>query len=133
MGSVMAPAAYDTLKIHLEDFNIDTTYYDLILTGDLSTIGSEIFKSLLRNDGIEINNHNDCGLLLYDINNQSVNSGGSGAACSALVTFSYILNKLKKKELKKVLLIATGALHSSTSSQQKHSIPAIAHAIALEV
>ena len=132
MGSVMAPAAYDTLKVHLEDFNIDTTYYDLILTGDLSKVGSEIFKSLLRKDNIEINNHNDCGLMLYDINCQCIDSGGSGAACSALVTFSYILDKLKKRELKRVLLIATGALHSSTSSQQKHSIPAIAHAIALE-
>ena len=105
----------------------------MILTGDLSNIGKDIFVSLLKRDGIEINNHNDCGLMLYDIKEQKVNSGGSGAACSALVTFSYILDKLSKKELKKVLIIATGALHSSTSVQQKNSIPAIAHAIALEV
>lgn len=133
MGSVMAPAAYDTLKVHLEDFNITTDYYDLILTGDLSNVGKEIFTSLLKKDGINITNHNDCGLMLYDIKEQKVNSGGSGAACSALVTFSYILDKLSKKELTKVLIIATGALHSSTSVQQKNSIPAIAHAIALEV
>lgn len=133
MGSAMAPAAYDTLKVHLEDFNLSSNYYDLILTGDLSKIGSEILVSLLKKDNITITNHNDCGLLLYDMNKQSVDSGGSGAACSALVTFSYIIDKLKKKELTKVLLIATGALHSSTSSQQKNSIPAIAHAIALEV
>jgi len=133
MGSVMAPAAYDTLKVHLEDFNITPNYYDLILTGDLSSVGREIFISLLKKDGIELTNHNDCGLMLYDTKEQKVNSGGSGAACSALVTFSYILDKLSKKELRKVLLIATGALHSSTSVQQKNSIPAIAHAIALEV
>ena len=133
MGSVMAPAAYDTLKVHLEDFNIETSYYDLILTGDLSSVGKEILISLLKQDGININNHNDCGLMLYDIKNQKVESGGSGAACSALVTYSYVLEKLKTKELKKVLIIATGALHSSTSVQQKNSIPAIAHAIALEV
>ena len=133
MGSVMAPAAYDTLKIHLEDFNLAPSYYDLILTGDLSSVGKEVLISLFKNDNIDLNNHNDCGLMLYDINKQKVNSGGSGAACSALVTFSYIIEMLKERKLKKVLVIATGALHSSTSTQQKNSIPAIAHAIALEV
>ena len=34
---------------------------------------------------------------------------------------------------KKVLLIATGALLSQTSANEKRSIPSIAHAISLEV
>ena len=103
---------------------------EIVLTSDIILDDDE---ESLYIDGIEVNNYNDCGLLLYDIEKQKVESGGSGAACSALVTFSFILEKLKNKELKRVLIIATGALHSSTSVQQKNSIPAIAHAIALEV
>ena len=39
---------------------------------------------------------------------------------------------MHKKELKKVLLVATGALHSPTMVNQKLSIPAISHAVSLE-
>ena len=35
--------------------------------------------------------------------------------------------------MKRILVIATGALHSQVSYQQKQSIPCIAHAIELEV
>jgi stage V sporulation protein AD len=39
---------------------------------------------------------------------------------------------MRKGELKKVLVVATGALLSPISYQQKESIPCIAHAVALE-
>ena len=40
---------------------------------------------------------------------------------------------MKKGKLKKVLLVATGALMSQTMANQKLTIPAIAHAVSLEV
>ena len=64
---------------------------------------------------------------------QNVFAGGSGCACCALTTYGYILDKMKKKELKKVLIVATGALLSPTLIQQKETIPCIAHAVSLEV
>lgn len=58
--------------------------------------------------------------------------GGSGAGCSAVVFNSYIMDKLKRREINKVLFIATGALLSTVSSGQGESIPGIAHAVAIE-
>ena len=133
MGVAMAPAAYSTLKKHFKDLNRDPSYYDLILTGDLSTYGKRIILELFKKDNIELGNYDDCGLILYDKRNQNVFAGGSGCACCALTTYSYILDKMHKKELKKVLIVATGALLSPTLIQQKESIPCIAHAVSLEV
>jgi len=133
MGVAMAPAAYKTLKEHFKDLKRDPSYYDLILTGDLSTYGKRIILELFKKDNIELNNYDDCGLILFDKNNQNVFAGGSGCACCALTTYSYILDKLHKKELKRVLVVATGALLSPTLIQQKESIPCIAHAVSLEV
>ena len=39
----------------------------------------------------------------------------------------------KAKKYKKILLIATGALTNSTTSQQGETIPGIAHAISIEL
>jgi stage V sporulation protein AD len=133
MGVAMAPAAYKTLKQHFKDLNREPNYYDLILTGDLSTYGKRIILELFKKENIELSNYNDCGLLLYDREKQNVFAGGSGCACCALTTYGYILDKMRKKELKKVLIVATGALLSPTMIQQKESIPCIAHAISLEV
>lgn len=133
MGVAMAPAAYKTLKQHFKDLNRDPSYYDLILTGDLSTYGKKIILELFKKDNIELSNYDDCGLIIYDRNNQKVFAGGSGCACCALTTYGYILDKMRKKELKKVLVVATGALLSPTLIQQKESIPCIAHAVSLEV
>ena len=71
--------------------------------------------------------------MLYDVKKQPVLAGGSGPACSALVNFSYIYHELKEKKLKRVLIVPTGALFSPTMYFQKESLPAIAHAIGLEV
>ena len=135
MGKVMAPAAADTIKKHLDETKRKPDYYDLILTGDLGIYGREILiEYMLKEYNIDLsNNYNDCGTMLYDLNNQKeVKAGGSGPVCSALVNFSYIYQMLRKKKMKRVLLVATGALFSPTTLNQKENILSIAHAISLE-
>ena len=135
MGAVMAPAAADTIYRHLKDLKRDVSYYDMILTGDLGKYGKEILIEYMKKTyDIDISkNYNDCGTILYDIEKQPVLAGGSGPVCSALVNFSYIYKLLKEKKLKKVLIVPTGALFSPTMFFQKESIPAIAHAVSIEV
>lgn len=135
MGAVMAPAAADTIYRHFQDLKRTPDYYDLILTGDLGKYGKEILVNYLKKQyQLDISkNYNDCGTMLYDIEKQPVLAGGSGPACSALVNYSYILKQLKTKKLKRVLIIPTGALFSPTMYFQKESLPAIAHAVSLEV
>ena len=136
MGAVMAPAAADTIYNHLKDTKRKVDYYDLILTGDLGIYGKEILIDLMKQDyNIDISkNYNDCGTMLYDLKRQKeVMAGGSGPVCSALVNYGYILNQLKKKKLKRVLLVATGAMFSPTLVYQKQDILSTAHAVSLEV
>ena len=136
MGKVMAPAAIYTIKKHLDDLKRKPDYYDLILTGDLGIYGREIFKEFMMKEyKLDFSkNYNDCGVMLYDLENQQeVKAGGSGPVCSALVNYGYIYDELKKKKLKKVLLVATGALFSPTTLFQKENILSIANAISLEV
>ena len=135
MGRVMAPAACETLLAHLEETGRTVDDYDLILTGDLGIYGKAILQDYMFNvHDIDLsNNYNDCGVMLYDFERQEeVNAGGSGPVCSALVNFSFVFEQLKKKKLKRVLLIATGALFSPTMVYQKENIKSIAHAISLE-
>lgn len=134
MGRVMAPGAIDTLLRHFKDTGRDPNYYDLILTGDLGKYGIEIVKDYLdKEHNIMLSNYNDCGCLLYDLEKQKdVHAGGSGPVCSALVVFSYIYNLLKKKKIKRVLFLATGALFSPLLLYQKENINSICHAISLE-
>ena len=136
MGAAMAPAAADTIYNHLKDMNRTVDYYDLILTGDLGIYGKELLEELMiSNYNIDIKDiHNDCGILLYDLEKQKdIKAGGSGPVCNCLVVYTDILNKLKRKEIKRVLLVATGALFSPTNLFQHESILGIAHAIELEV
>ena len=81
---------------------------------------------------IDLINYNDTATMIYDINKQSVYSGGSGPACAPMVTYTYVFDEMLKGNLKRVLLVATGALLSTTSVNQHQTIPAIAHAISLE-
>lgn len=131
MGAAMAPAAADTIAAFLEDTNTKPTDYDLILTGDLGSVGTALLAELLEKDRqIDIRSvHNDCGLLIYDREKQDVHAGGSGCGCAASVLNAHILNRMEQGELKKVLLTATGALMSLTSSLQGESIPSVAHAV----
>ena len=136
MGAVMAPAAADTIYRHLKSTGRTPDYYDLILTGDLGTYGKEILIDFMKSEyGLDIsNNYNDCGVMLYDVERQKeVLAGGSGPVCSALVNYSLVLDLLRKKKLKKVLLVATGALFSPTMVYQHENILSIAHAVSLEV
>lgn len=133
MGNIMAISAYNTIKEHFKDLNIDYSYYDLILTGDLSFYGKNTLLELFKIENIELNNYEDCGLIIYNRERQKVFAGGSGCACSALVTLGYIKQKMLDGELNKVLIVSTGALLSTTSVGQKDNIPSIAHAISLEV
>lgn len=136
MGAVMAPAAADTIYNHLKDTGRTPDYYDLILTGDLGIYGKEILIDLMHEDyDIDISkNYNDCGTMLYDLERQKeVMAGGSGPVCNALVAYSYILDELKKKNIKRVLLVATGAMFSPTFVYQKQDILSTAHAVSLEV
>lgn len=134
MGAAMAPAAYDTLKAHFEDFGTMPNDYDLIVTGDLGAVGHDIVADFFKRDGINIQpRYNDCGLMIFDREKQGVCSGGSGCGCSAVTLSGYILDEMKKGKLKKVLFAATGALLSPTSTAQGESIPGICHAVLLEV
>lgn len=135
MGAVMAPAAATTIYQHLKDLNRKPDYYDLILTGDLGIYGKKVLVDYMKTEyGLNISkNYDDCGTMLYDTDRQPVFAGASGPASSALVTYGHIFDQLKEGRLKKVLLVATGALMSQTTVNQKLSIPSIAHAISLEV
>ncbi|QRG69849.1 stage V sporulation protein AD [Brevibacillus choshinensis] len=132
MGSAMAPAAVSTLQTHFKDTGRSPQTYDLIVTGDLASVGYPIVKELMLRDGYQMDQvYNDCGLMIFTPD-QDVFAGASGCGSSAVVTYSYIMDQLQKGLLKKVLVCATGALLSPVSYQQGNSIPCIAHAVALE-
>jgi stage V sporulation protein AD len=132
MGSAMAPAAADTIQTHFEDLQTSPDDYDLIVTGDLSGVGSPILRELLMEEGYDLTTkHNDCGLMIYQ-QGQEVFAGGSGCGCSAVVTYGHIIKEMISGSLNKVFVVATGALLSPTMVQQKESIPTIAHGVVLE-
>ena len=133
MGAAMAPAALDTLCRYFKQSNTTPKDYDAIYTGDLGLEGSKILKELMFIEGYDLSEvYNDCGNIIFDVENQDVHSGGSGCGCSAVVLASYILPKLKSGELNNVLLIGTGAMMSPSSLKQGLCIPAVAHLIKLE-
>lgn len=130
LGAAMAPAAADTIYQHLCNTKTKVTDYDLILTGDLGKVGKQIMKTYLSETyQLYLKDYDDSATMLYDYQKQKVFAGGSGCACLPLVLTSKIL----KANYKKILVVATGALHSPTMINQKLSIPAIAHAIVVEV
>jgi len=132
MGAAMAPAACDTILTHITNMNAKVKDYDLILTGDLGKLGSEILVDLMERNNIVLGkNYADSGCMMYD-KAERVFMGGSGAGCSASVLNSYVIKKLREGKFKRVLLVATGALMSTTTAQQGDTIPGIAHAIEFE-
>ena len=126
-----SPAAADTITAFLGDSGTAASDYDLILTGDLGFTGSNLLLQLLKKKGIDLPNHNDCGMMIFDRKRQDVHAGGSGCGCSASVLNSYVLQKMTSGELKNVLFCATGALMSPTACMQGESIPSIAHLVYL--
>lgn len=132
MGSAMAPAAADTIFAHFRDLGKTPQDYDLIVTGDLSGVGTPILRKMLTDEGYHVGaSLNDCGLMVYHAE-QAVFAGGSGCACSAVVTYGYLINELKTGNLKRILVVATGALLSPIMIQQKETIPTIAHGVVFE-
>lgn len=135
MGEAMAPAAVNTISQHFRDTGRSPEYYDVIATGDLGTVGKRITRELLLSEyGYDMSrNYMDCGDEIFDHVKQGTNSGGSGCGCSAVVDCGYIYKNMLKGKIKRVLLVSTGALLSSTSCYQGLTIPGIAHAVAVEV
>lgn len=134
MGAAMAPAACDTIKSFLTDTKTKPSDYDLILTGDLGKTGSQLLLELLQKENIDISRkHNDCGMMIYDIEKQDVHAGGSGCGCCGSVLCGYVLENMCKGKLKNIIVAATGALMSPTANQQGESTPGIAHLIHLEI
>ena len=134
MGAAMAPAALDTIIQHFEDTGRKPSYYDAIISGDLGHIGKDILNEMMQSKGYNIKSlYNDCGVLMFDKNKQDTHSGGSGCACIGTIFSGYFFKELKEKRIRRLLLVATGALMNSTSTQQGESIPGIAHAISIEI
>lgn len=129
MGAIMAPSAAKTLIEHLKDLKRDPSYYDVIITGDLGKLGSELFKELLSKENIVLKNHVDAGSELI-VDENLTSQGASGPVCLPL----YLIEKiLTNNKYKKILIIGTGALHNSTIVNQKNTLPGISHIVSLEV
>lgn len=130
MGAAMAPAAADTIIQHFQDTGFKISDYDLIITGDLATIGKSITMDLTKKEGFDISKiFTDCGVEIFDLERQDVHAGGSGCGCSAVVFSGYVYKEILKGKFNRVMLVSTGALHSPTSLLQGESIPGIAHAV----
>ena len=134
MGAAMAPAAYETLRAHFADTGRAPADYAAIITGDLGKIGHEILTDLFLRDGVDLGVcSTDCGMLIFNPETQDVHAGGSGCGCSASVLCGHILQRMTCGDWPRVLLAATGALMSPTTTQQGESIPGICHAVVLDV
>ena len=130
MGAAMAPAAIKTIRDYFNYSELSPSDFDLIITGDLGYEGSEILKDLLLGQGIDIRkNHADCGLMVFNRENQDVHAGGSGCGCSAVTMASTIVPNLENGALNDILFIGTGALMSPMTLFQGESIPAVAHLV----
>lgn len=133
MGACMAPAAASTLEQHFIDYGSQPEDYDKIITGDLGKVGQRVLIDLLRDRGYDISSqHMDCGIEIFDGEEQDTHAGGSGCGCSAVTLSAYILKQLEESNWKKVLFMPTGALLSKTSFNEGKSVPGIAHALVLE-
>lgn len=139
MGAAMAPAAADTIIAHLSDLGLAPDYYDAIITGDLGLTGSGMLRELMDMHGYSLYDkankkfiHQDCGAMIFDPVKQKTHSGGSGCGCIASVFASYFYKQLQYGNLKRILVVGTGALMSPVSVKQSESISGIAHAVAIE-
>ncbi len=134
MGAAMAPAAIDTILTHLEDTNQKPSDFDAIVTGDLGNCGLDIAVDIANKLGTDLSGViNDCGKLIYDDAAEDTHCGGSGCGCSGSVFAGYFYSQLIKRNIKKLLLVPTGALMSPGSTQQGHTIPGVAHAVSIVI
>ena len=132
MGAAMAPAAFATIKAHLEDLKLTAADYDLIITGDLGQLGKNALLTMAQRSGLELGGKlTDCGTMVFDPTKQDVHAGGSGCGCSAIALCGYFLDKLSSGKFKRILFCGTGALLSPVSTQQGLPIPGICHAVSI--
>ncbi|OAT86457.1 stage V sporulation protein AD [Desulfotomaculum copahuensis] len=132
MGAAMAPAAADTMARHLADTARQPEYYDLFVTGDLGVYGRELALQLMRQKGYDISTRfNDCGVMIFSPE-QDAHAGGSGCACSGVVTCGYLLQEVRAGRLKRFFGLGTGALLSPVSTMQGETVPGIAHGVVIE-
>ncbi len=104
MGAAMAPAAYATLHAHFEETGRSPDFYDLIVTGDLGSLGKEIVTDFFQRDGIDLRGrYDDCGVLLFDPTTQDVHAGGSGCGCSAVVLTGHLLREMRRGTYRNLL------------------------------
>jgi len=128
----MAPAAAATIIANLRDLNRKPTDYDMIFTGDLGKLGEELCRKLLSDAGYAVGaNYTDCGRLMFS-EDQNLYQGASGCGCSAVTLNSFIMDKFRRGEFKRILFVATGALLSPVSSFQGNTVPGIAHGVVIE-
>ena len=80
MGAAMAPAACETILRYFADTGEKPEHFDAIFTGDLGFVGRTLLLQLLKEEGLPLENHQDCGLLVYDRDAQNVQAGGSGGS-----------------------------------------------------
>ena len=133
MGAAMAPAAIDTLTRYFSESRYKPQDFDLIATGDLGYEGAKIVRDFMGEHGFDHNTkYDDCGLMIFNREQQDMHAGGSGCGCSASVLATYILPELQTGSLRHALLVGTGALMSPASVQQGQSIPGIGHLVHLE-
>ncbi len=133
MGAAMAPAAVHTIRQNFEDFGVDESYYDRIITGDLGEVGKKILLDMMKQSGHDLENvYMDCGIEIYDSDRQDTHAGGSGCGCSAVTLCAHILPRLRSGEWNRVLFIPTGALLSTVSFNEGQSIPGIAHGVVIQ-
>ena len=132
MGAAMAPAAYETIRAHLNDLDRCPDDFDRIITGDLGKLGKELVLQLAGRDGLDLRDKlMDCGTLVFDMERQDVHAGGSGCGCSAITLCGYLLTMMQRKEWKRILFCGTGALLSPTSTQQGLPIPGTCNAVSI--
>ena len=132
MGAAMAPAAFATIKAHLQDLQVSAEDFDHIVTGDLGSHGVQLLLELARQEGICLAGKIlDCGMLIFDAKAQDVHAGGSGCGCSAVTLCGHLLNQLSSGKLHRILFCGTGALLSPTSTQQGLAIPGTCHAVCI--
>ena len=75
--------------------------------------------------------HMDCGSMIFDSDVQNTNAGGSGCGCSASVFCGHFCKEMEKGNIKRMLLVCTGALMSPTTYQLGETVVGIAHAVGL--
>lgn len=131
MGAVMAPSAAETLHKHLTELQRYLDYYDIIVTGDLGKLGSQLFLTLIKEKYNYVpNSYMDAASIIYTEDQPETFQGGSGPVVIPLVLFDKLL---KEKKYNKILLLATGSLHNPLMVNLKKTIPGITHAVSIEV